>query len=238
MKDNQTKWPQRFFNFIDDHISLPRGIWALQIMHLLFCHIFSNNNLHSDGTCHYSWMRLTHRRSLPEWYDTPQYTHLDYPPLAGYLHYLLGFVAKKFDPHHFANTDEVERYEYTPWAKAGLRFCVFLTNTLTFNVCLIYVVLDYYKERKTSFKLSVIFLFQFFTYYAPIDFGDCQINGLHYSLFLLALLQMIRHNFAWATFLLTMSSLYKQNGLVFVFPFGMYIIYHTYKHASEAYVSV
>ena len=233
MADLLVSCTQRVLDFVDQRISLFRAVLITQLLHIIYCCAVADSSLHSDSFCHFSWMRITHRKPMSEWYDNPDYTHLDYPPLAAYVHYLLGMIVQKFDPKYFFESPITGFLELTGMAKLGLRVAVVLANTLTYNICLIYVILEYYKDKKTSLKMFMIILFQFFTYYAPIDFGDCQINGMHYALLLLALHKMTQHNFSLATFFLTLSALYKHTAVIYSLPMGVYIIHITLQDAEK-----
>jgi len=227
-------------NFIDKYIGLTKGLILIQIIHCIFCWHVADNALHDDAFCHYSWMRITHRMPINQWYDNSQYTHLDYPPLAAYVHYLLSYIASLGDTKYFFNTP-VSINEGTPFtelsvgAKLGLRLSTFIANTLTYNITLAYVVCAFYKGYKASFKLYAIFLFQFLTYYSMVDFGDCQINGPHYALVLLAFYNICARNFKWSTFFLSMSVLYKHSTITSAVPFAMYIIHESWQDAKQKY---
>jgi len=238
LSDN-SKLIKKVYNFIDRHANLPIGIILINILHVIFCYLLSENVLHTDAYCHYSWMRITRRVPLKNWYDSPIYTHLDYPPLAAYVHWLLSFIIKPFDPKYFDNSDlcvsmSLPRQDLTREAFLGLRFTVFIANTLTYNIALPYVICSYYKAYRPAFKLFMIALFLFPTYYLMIDFGDTQINGLHYSFVILGLLEITRENFGWATFYWTLGALYKHITLLYALPIVIYILYKTYqKYRSD-----
>jgi len=228
------------YNMLDKYANLPLGIILIQIAHFVFCYYVSDNMFHTDAYCHYSWMRITRRVPLKDWYDNAIYTHLDYPPLAAYIHWLLSFIARGYDTAFFDNSNICTHYnephqEFTPEAFHGLRLAVFVANTLTYNIALPYVICSYYKAYRPLFKLIMIILFQFPTYYSLIDFGDCQINGPHYAFLILGLLEITRENFGWATLYWTLSSLYKQFTLLLAVPLAIYIVYKTYeKYNTES----
>ncbi len=228
----------RLLDWVDRRVPMWLGVLLIQNLHILAAWWVGRTRLHWDAGCHYAWMKMTHRIPLQDWYDNIEYTHLDYPPLAAYMHYLLGYLMRYIVGPRFMTTGIYNSFEFTATEKWGMRLTVFLCNSLTYNTALIFIVCNYWRALTTSRKLLIIFMYQFLTYYFLIDFMPTQINGPHFALLLLSLYSGICHHFKTCTVLFTLATLFKHSSAMYAIPIGIYIACVLWRQLGETKNSV
>ncbi len=171
-------------------------------------------------------MKVTHRRPVKDWYIDRAYMNIDYPVFAGYIHYLMAYVYKFYDPEGFRNQVTVGDIKiYKPEIKLGVKRAVLALNVLTYYPIVIAVVLLHFRKGFTRvFKLATIFCLAAFPAHAYNEFVNTQANGPHLGLLLLCFYCLAHDHFSFATICFTLSFTYKHNIGPLVFPIGLYIL--------------
>lgn len=157
------------------------------------------------------------------------YTHLDYPPLAGYFHRYMAYIFQIFNKDNF----------WTSWihwigphnedTKKGVRACILVINLLFYFPAVVFVVLKNLKTLSKLHKAFIILLFLTYPTYSFVEFASTQANGPHFAFLILCLHCLINHHFILTTILFTLSLTYKQVVGPFVFPIALYMIAVTWK---------
>ncbi len=192
---------------------------ALGVAYLLGQSYFLN-----DFWCHLSWMRITNRLPIEQWYDNNEFTHLDYPVLAGYIHYYMAAIYKYYDPVGFM-TQQVRGFaQEKPEVKEGVRMSILLLNLVSYFPAVAGVVLLLFKGRSRLFKMSTIFFLLVFPTYAYIEFSNTQANAPHLAFVILCTYFLVTDRLPWATFFFTLALSYKQVVGPFVMPIAVYIM--------------
>ncbi len=138
-----------------------------------------------DIWSHYNWMRRSHTLPMNQWYDLQGSCPLDYPPLAAYLHYIAGWVARVFDPTLFSRY-RVDQYpQMSIGYKWILRVTIIIVTVIFYYPPAIYVASKVYEKARNSTKLLVISLFLNMPVLLHIDYLNVQINALHIGIIII-----------------------------------------------------
>ncbi len=169
-------------------------------------------------------MKTTNHYPIHEWYDNNNYTHLDYPPLAGYTHYYMAAIYKHYDLQGFESQARFGGVEKTPPVKLAMRRSILFTNLVSYFPVVIFMVMQHMKAFSRFVRMATILLFLVFPAYAFIEFTNTQVNGPHLALLLLCIHCLITGKLLKATFFFTLSACYKHVVGPFVFPVGVFIL--------------
>jgi len=161
---------------------------------------------------------------ISEWYDNNIGNHLDYPPLAGYIHYLMGFIVKFFGPEKFYSTDLYTNYSLTMDVKLGIRISTILTSLVFYYPAAACVVLQVLRKSQNSVKLFSYFLLLNMPIYVFVDNCNTQVNGPVLGLLLWCLYFTYMNRFYLAVICFSLSISYKHLTGIFVFPIAFYMI--------------
>ncbi len=190
---------------------------------LLVAGLLGLSNFTNDFWCHLSWMRITNRLPLDQWYDDNRYTHLDYPVLAGYIHYYMGAIYAYYDPVGFATQETAGIGQETPELKLGVRMAILALNIFTYFPTAAAVVLLLFKGYSRIFKMSTLFFILVFPMYAYIEFSSTQANAPHLAFLLLCVYFLATDQLKRATLCFTLSLSYKHVVGPLVFPVAIFI---------------
>ncbi len=191
---------------------------------LVVAFLMSFSDFTGDFWCHLSWMRITNRLPMAQWYDDNKYTHLDYPVLAGYFHYYMAYVYRYFDPIGFFTSNIKGIGVEKPELKRGGRMAIMALNMVTYFPTVSYVVLSHFKAYSRVFKMSTLFFLLVFPMYAYIEFSSAQANGPHLSFLVLSIYCLATDRLRRATVFFTLSLCYKHVVGPLVVPIAVYII--------------
>lgn len=184
-------------------------------------------------------MKITHMLPMDQWYDTAEYTHLDYPPLAAYLHYIMGFFVKMIDPISFNKGPYYKIMDpVPPMTKFAIRLIIIIVDLLTYYPAVIFVVLNYMAKARKSYKVITLLMYFNMPMYAVIEYRNTQINSPHMALLLLALYFTMEHKIEFATFLFSLSLAYKHYPAPYVLPIASYMIWIIYEKICSTKKSV
>ncbi len=226
---------RRLMKYLDTKVRPRTGILWVCAVSVLLAFIIGTCRPIGDFWTHYTWMKITHRLPVKDWYDNNAHNHLDYPHLAGYLHYLMGFVVRLFDPDSFYNTPMYDDVPVTFGIKYGIRLVVVLINLIFYYPAAINMTLFTQRTERLSHKLVVLFLMLNMPMYSYIEFGSTQVNGPHLGLLLWSLYLAMQTRFCASTVCFTLSMSYKHFNGPFVIPIASYIIVLLWrKHAPAS----
>ena len=158
---------------------------------------------------------------MEEWYDTAEITHIDYPLLASYIHYLMGFVYRLVDKPGLFNEPLYGDGIVQPRFLLGVRLSILAHNLLSYYPVVVYVVLKRFKEYSKPFQAAVVLMFLNFPMYAMIEFSNTQANGFHLALFLLSLDSALDDRFILTTVYFTISIAATHASGPYVFPIAV-----------------
>ncbi len=179
-------------------------------------------------------MRTTHRLPLSQWYDYTGDFHLDYPPLAAYLHYFAGHIYRLFDPASFFTIPMTQFGPLTPTIKFAMRSTILILTVILYYPAAIFVVDRCLAGARSAYRLVVLSLLFNMPLLLHIDYVNTQVNALHICIpevrqnklgtFLLAFYFARERSFVLSTILACMSMLSKQVVLPLAIPIGFYAL--------------
>ena len=186
-----------------------------------------------DFWCHYAWMKVTHRQPIEKWYNTGEFTHLDYPALIAYQHYFMGFIFQQFDKQGFFNEALYGYGIVTPRNKMGMRVSILVLNVVMYYPMVLYAVLKSLRNFSKLHQVAVILLLLNYPTFAYVEFTNTMVNGPHIGFLLLAVHFALSEQLIWATIAFTLTLLCKHAVGPFVFPIAVYMMALTWaKHAK------
>ena len=101
-------------------------------------------------------MKLTHRLPIENWYDYDKYTKLDYPPMAGYVHYVMGMILKKLEPQVMNEAPLYSTDYLTYFQKTEVRAIIILVTCLTYYPAIIIFVSWIFSKYNMELRLYII----------------------------------------------------------------------------------
>ena len=191
-----------------------------------------------DMWCHFSWMQVTHRLPIDQWYDTPEYTHLDYPPLAAYLHYAMGYLFRYIDNDILFKAPIFGKGDVPDRIKYPVRATILALDVVCYYPIVLYVVLKRFKDYSKFHKVAAMLLLLNFPTYAFIEHTNTQANAPHLGLLLLSLHFLLNDRLLLTTICFTISICIKHILGPFVFPMAVYILAKTWHKHSKGVESV
>lgn len=222
-EDNKSKWKL--------HPADIGGVIIVTVISFLTAYFLGKGRPIADMRCHQTWMKITHRLPISEWYDTPEYRHLDYPFIAAYVHYLMGFIYRAIDPIAFYQAPIIEPYlvlglsvnQDEKFVK-GVRYSILACNVIFYYPVVFYVVLANMKNVSRLCKYSIIFILLTTPMYAFVEHTNTQANAPQLALFLLCF-HFLHNSYVLTSIPFLVAAIsYKQILTIFSPPIALYMM--------------
>ena len=191
-----------------------------------------------DLWCHMSWMKVSVRRDFDNWYVDNNYTQLDYPVVAGYVHYIMSFVYRFYDSAGFYEQSVIGVLQINPLVKMAARRAILSVNILFYYPTVIAVVLLNYGGSKRIVKYGTMLLLMTFPSYFFVENTYTQVNGPHLAFLLWCFHFVLNDRPYLSTIAFTLSFSAKQVSGPVVFPIAVYILAREWQRLSVAIRSV
>ncbi len=205
-----------FTDYLDNRLSLAAGISITVVLSLVVSLLVSTAIPTGDYWFHYSWLKLTHRKPVADWYDDTEDTYMNFPQLTAYTHYLMGFLVRYMYPKDFNTSNVYGDGDSTETAKWGVRCAFLVVTVLLYYPTVILVVLRILEKSKRSCKLMVIAIFLVMPSFAYVEFGSTQENSGQFGCLLLAFYFFHKENLYLGTVFYTLALFYKQVLVMFL----------------------
>lgn len=200
----------------------------------------SSPPMYGDYEAQRHWMEITVNLPFSEWYVNTSsndllYWGLDYPPLTAYHSYLLGRIAKFFNPEwiELLKSRGFESNDH----KRFMRMSVLISDFLTYMLAaLFYCGITVQLLRKGS-KLSgtsVAVLMLSFPGLILIDHGHFQYNCVSLGLFLISLILFSKNCDILGSVAFCLALLYKQMELYHALPIFFYLLSKSFSYTLLA----
>ena len=193
------------------------------------------------------WMEITYNLEVNKWYKESElnpstYWPIDYPPMSAYFAWLWGNVFKFLIPQSVAFYSS-RGYE-EPNFRRLMRFSVLITDLICFHLPLQYFFKTFYtynKKKPTKYDKIKIYIGLILSLFSPclvlIDNGHFQYNCVMLGSFIMAASFVLKKKFYYAIIFMAISINFKQMGVYYLIPFGIYTIAFSFKN-NKWYISI
>lgn len=185
------------------------------------------------------WMEITNNIPIKNWYtnsteNSDTYWPIDYPPMSAYYSYVWGKIFSIIIPGSIElNTSH--GYENL-FFKRLMRFSVLISDTIFYHLSIQIFLQTFYLSNKVAvskYNYIKIYIGLILALFSPciclIDNGHFQYNCVMLGCFVLAFNFLLQKRYILSIIFITISINFKQMGLYYALPFGLYAVKHIFK---------
>lgn len=169
-------------------------------------------------------MKLTHRLPIENWYDYDKYTKLDYPPMAGYVHYVMGMILKKLEPQVMNEAPLYSTDYLTYFQKTEVRAIIILVTCLTYYPAIIIFVSWIFSKYNMELRLYIIASLITMPMFVQMEYINIQVNSPTFGFLILSMAFALKEYKYLAAIFGIISIWFKQISMMGVIPVGIYVI--------------